>query len=134
MKFIILFLSLIFSHGTYACSCSSNCLARDYDIAATIEVTKINNTYSGAYDAKVSHLHGWNEELLFKGSPFFNLITKETDEIIVVKNGVHPLNVQSINSCSRSYEIGQKLMFFAKEVKPGFYQSDQCSCTTILSK
>jgi len=134
MKFIILFLAFIFSTGAYACSCSSNCLARDYDIAATIEITEINDTYSGAYDAKVIRLHGWSEKTLFEDSPLFNLITKETNEIIVVKNGVHPLNVQSISSCSSSYKIGQKLMFFAKEVKPGFYQSDQCTCTTVLSK
>ena len=95
---------------------------------------EINDSYSRAYDAKVIRLNGWNEKQLVEDSYLFNLITKKTDEIIVVENGVHPLNVQSINSCSRSYEIGQKLMFFAKEVKPGFYQSDQCSCTTTLSK
>jgi len=128
----ILMFVLLFPLNALACYCAGNCLQVDYDLAAVIEITEKNSSYADAFNAKVLDLKGWQKEAVENPSPMFDLLVRKIDTIVVVTNGVHKPNVRAVSSCNRYYRVGQKMFFFAKEVAPGFYQSDQCTCTTYI--
>lgn len=117
-----------------ACSCQGNCLDKEYDLTAVVEIVGENTDYSNAFNAKVHRIMGYQKSAVQKDSPMYKLLSGDTDEILVVSGGPRTtdVRVRNYNSCSRDYLASQKLYFFAIEVEPGVFQSDQCTCSMTI--